>query len=72
MGLEGLANTGELPLTNVLVRDVDSAGNEVFNTTLATLAAWRPPLSQQGTAVVGQYHNTVTASAQTPLEAIRN
>ncbi|QIK64175.1 hypothetical protein G7068_13935 [Leucobacter viscericola] len=64
-----VTNTGELPLTNVLVRDVDSAGNEVFNTTLATLAVGETAtLSQQGTAVVGQYHNTVTASAQDPSE----
>ena len=62
-----VTNTGTLPLTEILVKDVDADGNSVFTDTVASLAPGESvTLSQAGTAVEGQYHNTVTATAEDP------
>lgn len=62
-----VTNTGDLVLTDVLVIDKDSAGNTVFTQTVPSLEPGESTtLSATGTAVVGQYHNTVTATAANP------
>ncbi|GAA3597701.1 hypothetical protein GCM10022198_22330 [Klugiella xanthotipulae] len=64
-----VTNTGTLPLTNVEVADVDSAGDTVFTETIASLAPGQSQvLSATGTAREGQYQNTVTASARAPQQ----
>ncbi|MFC4224494.1 DUF7507 domain-containing protein [Lysinibacter cavernae] len=62
-----VSNTGTLPLTDILVSDVDSDGKTVFSKTVAHLAPGAAvTLSAPGTAITGQYHNTVTAAAAHP------
>jgi|GEM_PF-6792357 len=62
-------NTGDFVLKDVLVVDKDSAGNEVFSGTIASLEPGASvELAAQGTAIEGQYKNTVTASAASPFE----
>lgn len=62
-----VTNTGTLPLTNVLVEDLDAAGTVVFSDTVASLAPGASvTLTATGTAIAGQYHNTVTATAADP------
>ncbi|QIK63187.1 hypothetical protein G7068_08255 [Leucobacter viscericola] len=65
-----VTNTGTLALTDVLVTDVDSSGNTVYSHTIPSLAPGESvELSATGTAITGQYHNTVTATAADPAGA---
>lgn len=62
-----VTNTGSLPLTDILVADLDSDGVLVFSDTIAALAPGESvTLTAGGTAIEGQYHNTVTATAEDP------
>ncbi len=62
-----VTNTGTLPLTDVLVEDVDSAGDVVFSEVVASLEPGASvTLTASGVAIAGQYHNTVAASAADP------
>lgn len=62
-----VTNTGSLALVDVLVEDLDAEGVLVFSDTVANLAPGESvTLSASGTAVAGQYRNTVTAIAGDP------
>ena len=62
-----VTNTGTLPLTDVLVEDVDAEGTVVFSDVVPSLAPGASvTLTANGTAIAGQYHNTVTATAADP------
>ncbi|MDN4641348.1 hypothetical protein QCD70_13910 [Agreia sp. PsM10] len=62
-----VTNTGSLPLTDVLVEDYDHDGELVFSDTIPALAPGESvTLNASGTAIEGQYHNTVTATAEDP------
>jgi uncharacterized repeat protein (TIGR01451 family) len=64
-----VTNTGGLDLTDVLVVDVDSSSNEVFRYTIPMLPAGATvELTATGTAIAGQYENTVIATAENPLD----
>lgn len=63
-----VTNTGGLPLTDVVVVDVAADGTEVFRQTVPSIAAGASvTLSATGTAISGQYENTVTATVANPL-----
>lgn len=62
-----VTNTGNLDLVDVLVADVDAEGAEVFQDTIALLTAGQTvTLTAAGSVIEGQYHNTVTATAEDP------
>ncbi|KZE89429.1 DUF7507 domain-containing protein [Microbacterium sp. TNHR37B] len=62
-----VTNTGELALTDVVVTDVDADGEAVFTDVIDSLESGESvTLTATGTAIVGQYHNTVTAEADDP------
>lgn len=62
-----VTNTGQLPLIDVLVTDVDSEGTLVFEDVIDRLEPGESvTLTASGTAIVGQYRNTVTAGASDP------
>ncbi|MCK2023330.1 hypothetical protein KZC52_10375 [Microbacterium sp. kSW2-24] len=62
-----VTNTGQLPLIDVLVTDVDSEGTLVFEDVIDRLEPGESvTLTASGTAIVGQYRNTVTAEASDP------
>jgi hypothetical protein len=62
-----VTNTGELALTDVLVTDVDADGEVVFTDVIDSLdPGENVTLTATGTAITGQYHNTVTAEADDP------
>lgn len=62
-----VTNTGQLPLIDVLVTDVDSEGMLVFEDVIDRLEPGESAtLTASGTAIVGQYRNTVTAEASDP------
>ncbi|MBD8103832.1 hypothetical protein PlfCFBP13513_15125 [Plantibacter flavus] len=62
-----VTNTGTLPLKDVTVVDLDADGEEVFNDVIDVLAPGASVvLTATGTAIEGQYHNTVTATAADP------
>ncbi|MGV8883435.1 MAG: DUF7507 domain-containing protein [Rhodoglobus sp.] len=65
-----VTNAGNLDLTDVLVVDVDAQGVEVFRDTIPLLKAGESvTLTTTGTAIEGQYNNTVTATAADPSGA---
>lgn len=68
-----VTNTGTVPLTNIAVEDVAAAGPIVFSGVVPSLAPgeW-VTLSASGTAISGQYHNTVSVSAVDPTGGDRN
>lgn len=62
-----VTNTGQLPLVDVLVTDVDADGEVVFEDVIDRLEPGESvTLTAAGTAIVGQYRNTVTAEASDP------
>lgn len=62
-----VTNTGELALADVVVTDVDADGEVVFTDVIDSLEPGESvTLTATGTAIVGQYHNTVTAEADDP------
>ncbi|MDQ0646206.1 hypothetical protein QFZ53_000402 [Microbacterium natoriense] len=63
-----VTNTGTLPLSEIVVTDVDGDDNLVFSKTIDALAPGESvTLSATGTSVEGQYHNTVTVTAANPV-----
>lgn len=66
-----VTNTGELPLSDVTVTDTTSLGERVFADAIPTLNPGEAvSLSASGTAVAGQYQNTVTAAALNPVDGL--
>lgn len=64
-----VTNSGNVDLTDVVVSDVDAAGNVVFEDTIPVLGAGASvELSASGTAIEGQYENTVSVSAVDPVD----
>lgn len=62
-----VTNTGQLTLTDVVVTDVDADGEVVFTDVSDSLEPGESvTLTATGTAITGQYHNTVTAEADDP------
>lgn len=64
-----VTNTGGLPLTDVVVSDIDDDGSTVFIDVIDALApAETVTLQATGTVRAGQYHNRVTVTATNPLD----
>lgn len=62
-------NTGNVDLADVQVTDIDSDGNTVFDEVISDLAVGQSvELSATGTAIEGQYENTVTATTTHPFD----
>ncbi|MFJ2368203.1 hypothetical protein [Microbacterium sp. NPDC087665] len=63
-----VTNTGGFPLVDVSVIDVDADGETVFDSVIDRLEPGESvTLTAEGIAIVGQYHNTVTAEASDPV-----